>query len=148
MSAGDHLNINQFPTEMYSPNKEYRHEFTSHEFADGWKAHRIDAYKEYSGEDLPDDHVGHLEWDEAPAGEKSPHSGVIDSVEVHPEHQRYGVASSMYAMGRAMADIHGVHPPVHSTHRTDAGDAWAHSVTPRHKLPPSRKALRIPDDWK
>jgi GNAT superfamily N-acetyltransferase len=144
VSAGDHLSPHQF-TEMYSPDMEYRHEYHAEHFPENGSIHRVDAYREYSS--IPHEHVGSLEWHTGPHEEAEGRNGEISHIEVHPEHQRQGVASSMYAMGRAMADLHGVPAPVHSSARTEAGDSWAHSVTPRAKLAPADKALRVPKEW-
>jgi GNAT superfamily N-acetyltransferase len=78
--------------------------------------------------------VGQMRWTGAYSDLHEP--GEIRGIRVDPEHQRKGVASGMYAAGRAFADLHGIEEPQHSSNRTKAGDAWAHSVTPKEMLPP------------
>ena len=56
-------------------------------------------------------------------------TGEIRGVYTDPEHQRQGVASSLYQHGQEIASTtRGVPKPRHSTFRTNSGDAWARSV--------------------
>lgn len=111
MSAGDALSAGQF-------------RFTYKQV--GEHGHRVFAHKT-SGEGDPGRQVGQMGW--RPNGE-------ISSIDVDPDQRRKGVASGMYAAGRAYADLHGVSEPRHSDDRSPEGDAWAKSVSPANKVPP------------
>lgn len=60
--------------------------------------------------------VGKMEWDIG--------TGDIQNVEVHPKHQRKGLATAMWHYAQDISGNNVGHSPV----RTDEGDAWAHSV--------------------
>lgn len=56
-------------------------------------------------------------------------TGEIRGVYTDKEHQRQGIASSLYAEGHRLAsETRGVPAPRHSPQRTSSGDAWAKSV--------------------
>jgi GNAT superfamily N-acetyltransferase len=56
-------------------------------------------------------------------------TGEIKGVYTDPEHQRQGLASSLYGHAQELAAVtRGVPKPRHSTFRTSSGDAWAKSV--------------------
>jgi len=55
-------------------------------------------------------------------------TGEIRGVYTAKEHQRQGIASSLYSEGQSLSGQRGVPAPKHSADRTDAGDAWAKSV--------------------
>jgi len=66
-------------------------------------------------------YVGHIEW--------HPKSGRVMGVEVAPEHRRKGIATHLWrAAIRQAADSRSVKKPIHSSDRTDAGDAWARAI--------------------
>lgn len=94
--------------------------------------HTIQAFA--SGHDGP---VGSLRW--------SRHDGSIFMVQVHPDHQRQGLATELMRRARAFADsTPGVPHPQHSGNRTDAGDAWASSLGDR--VPQRTSDTRLPLD--
>lgn len=73
--------------------------------------------------------VGFLEWEKtngAPASE-------ILMVEVDPEHRRKGLATEAYRRSQevALASEGRIPIPIHSSWRTDEGDAWAKSIGDR-----------------
>jgi GNAT superfamily N-acetyltransferase len=90
-----------------------------------------------------DEKAGYLSWrghDDrgSSAAEKGPRpAGEITMVKTEPEHQRKGLASAMYGMGRQLA----TQPPEHSTIRTPKGDKWAKAVTKKHggSVPPQAR---------
>lgn len=56
-------------------------------------------------------------------------TGEIKGVFTDPEHQRQGVASSLWTAGHAIAaETRGVPKPRHSAFRTNSGEAWSKSV--------------------
>jgi GNAT superfamily N-acetyltransferase len=66
-----------------------------------------------------------------PIGSMSWHhkTGEIRGVYTTPEHQRQGVASSLYQKGQEIAaETRGVPKPKHSAQRTDSGEAWSKAV--------------------
>lgn len=66
-------------------------------------------------------------------------TGEIKGVYTAKEHQRQGIASSLYQEGSRLAGAtRGVPQPKHSPDRTTAGEAWARSVGGR--VPPRRSA--------
>jgi GNAT superfamily N-acetyltransferase len=66
-------------------------------------------------------------------------TGEIKGLYTVPEHQRQGVASSLYGGAKGIAaETRGVTQPKHSPSRTQSGDAWARSVGGR--LPRRREA--------
>lgn len=66
-------------------------------------------------------------------------SGQIADISVHHEHRRQGIATALWnhAVHHANSTGGDVPWPEHSMNRTDAGDAWAHSLG--EDLPPRRK---------
>jgi len=64
-----------------------------------------------------EDEHGYLDWT------NNPHGAQINSVWVHPDHRRQGLATQMLAHAKA----HGVDPK-HNEQRTESGDAWARST--------------------
>ena len=94
------------------------------------------------------EHVG-TEWAQASPGERtgwhgsdadpgirpmasmswSHKTGEIHGIHTAPEHQRQGLASTLWQEGHRLAnETRGVPTPRHSAQRTRAGDAWAKSV--------------------
>lgn len=55
-------------------------------------------------------------------------TGEVRGVYTAPEHQRQGIASSLWNEGQRLSSERGVKSPRHSADRTTAGDAWARSV--------------------
>ena len=71
--------------------------------------------------------VGHIEWDE--------HVPEVADIQVHPKHQRKGIATAMYMMAASLPTKHEIE---HSMDRTQAGEAWS-KTTPNYY--PSRGAV-------
>jgi ribosomal protein S18 acetylase RimI-like enzyme len=69
--------------------------------------------------------MGKLHW--------NANTGEIQNVETDPNYQRLGVANTMLAEAKEAAKLHGLMPPVHSSNRTDEGQAWAKAT--KEKLP-------------
>ena len=61
--------------------------------------------------------VGHLSW--------GPGNPDVQSLWVHPDYRHRGIATALWGHAQALD-----RPPQHSLDRSDAGDAWARSVTP------------------
>lgn len=55
-------------------------------------------------------------------------TGEVRGVYTAKEHQRQGIASSLWQEGHRLANEQRVSTPRHSPQRTNAGDAWARSV--------------------
>lgn len=56
-------------------------------------------------------------------------TGEVRGVYVQKEHQRKGIGTALWHQAGAVAGTtRGVTTPKHSADRTDAGDAWAHSL--------------------
>ena len=68
--------------------------------------------------------VGHIEWDE--------HVPEVSDIQVHPKHQRKGLATAMYGMAASLPTKHEIE---HSMERTAAGEAWSQTT---HNYYPSR----------
>lgn len=117
MSAGDALSPGQF-----------HHVYEGSEFsnAGGGTFHQVSAFH---GEKQ----IGRMAWVTVPNDPQ--YSNEIRNIQVEPGYRRQGVASGMYAAGRAFADIHQIDPPRHSRDRTDQGDAWAKKVSPKKSVP-------------
>ena len=82
------------------------------------------------------DYVGELEWHSR--GNRS-----ISNLFVEGNYRRQGVATGMWQHAHEVAKTtRGVQPPRHSADRTDAGDAWAKSVSKR--VPPRQ---HVRHDW-
>lgn len=101
-----------------------------HEYFRRGDTHEVWAYR--GGEK-----VGQLSWHHNPGNFNE--AGEIDHVGVHEDHQRTGVASGMWAAARAYSDLSAgsIPAPKHSLIRTDDGDKWAQSVSPRRSVPGS-----------
>ena len=85
--------------------------------------------------------LGHLHW--------HPH-GEIDSITVHPDFQRMGVASAMLKTAQSDPDTYEASYPIrHSNHFSAAGRAWAQSDPDYHDPGDEHvtKAEDNPDDW-
>lgn len=81
--------------------------------------------------------LGHLHW--------HPH-GEIDSVTVHPDFQRRGVASAMLRQAQADPDTYEASYPIrHSTNFSAAGRAWAQS-DPDYHDPGDANVTKADDD--
>lgn len=81
--------------------------------------------------------LGHLHW--APDGE-------IDSVQVHPDFQRQGVASAMLDHARSdPATYESSYPIRHSTNFTSAGRGWA-QADPEYHDPGDANVTHAEDD--
>lgn len=122
MAASDNLGL-QFEFTKGGPwGSYYRNGGTGEEDdlrSKGLKGHHLTAK-------VGDKEVGHLEW--GLSGEDSK----IDHVHVHPEHQRQGIGTALWSEAHKVASsTRGVKAPKHSKERTDAGDAWARSVSKR-----------------
>lgn len=62
-------------------------------------------------------------------------TGEIKGVYTTPEHQRQGVASSLYQKGHEIAaETRGVPKPRHSAFRTASGEAWSKAVGGRRPV--------------
>ena len=61
------------------------------------------------------------------------HTGEITNVETEPDYQRLGVANTLLEEARRAAKEHGLESPVHSSNRTEDGQAWAKAT--KDKLP-------------
>ena len=103
----------QFPYEIkYSYDKpNYTHQYTA----------------QHKGEEAGFMHVGEA-------------GGVID-INVHPDHRRKGVATSLWNHALSMAgqinpDGERIPYPEHSEHRTEEGESWAKSTGPAHYFEP------------
>lgn len=85
--------------------------------------------------------LGHLHW--------HPH-GEIDSVAVHPDFQRMGVASAMLAHAQANPEVYESSYPIrHSNHLSSAGRAWA-NADPDYHDPGDQHVTQAddnPDNW-
>jgi ribosomal protein S18 acetylase RimI-like enzyme len=55
-------------------------------------------------------------------------TGEVKGVYTVPEHQRQGLATSLWHEGHRLSEQRGVPAPKHSTFRTNSGDPWARSV--------------------
>ena len=56
-------------------------------------------------------------------------TGEIKGIYTEPEHQRQGIASSLWTEGHRIAgETRGVKPPKHSSFRTASGEAWSKAV--------------------
>jgi hypothetical protein len=63
--------------------------------------------------------VGMMDWS----------AKAIDTITVHPEHTRQGIATGMWNEGHRLSEQNRRIPsPKHSSDRTEVGDAWARSV--------------------
>lgn len=72
-----------------------------------------------------EEEIGRLEW-------YSRGNRAISDVYVAEPHRRRGIATGMWNYAHEVAkETRGVQPPRHSADRTDAGDAWAKSVSKR-----------------
>ena len=100
MSASDHLS-KQF--------KDYTLKFKPAPEDDDMANHAIIA--QHKGR-----RVGKMEWDIG--------TGDIQNLEVHPRHQRKGIATAMWKYAQDISNHNVGHSPV----RTDEGDKWAQSV--------------------
>lgn len=87
------------------------------------------------------DTAGYLMWS---AQHKIPYQnplgkGEIAMVETGKEHQKQGIATALYGIGRTMSSI----KPRHSTHRTRMGDAWAPTTVEKYggRVPKKQKLL-------
>lgn len=100
MSASDHLS-KQF--------KDYVIKFKPAPADDDMANHKIIA--QHKGR-----RVGKMEWDTG--------TGDIQNLEVHPRHQRKGIATAMWEHAQEISGNTVGHSPV----RSDDGDAWAKSV--------------------
>jgi GNAT superfamily N-acetyltransferase len=69
--------------------------------------------------------VGQMDFD--------PDTGVVNGIEVDPEHRRKGVATAMWDYAQKHASV----KPRHSPSRTPEGDAWAKSLGTGHYYPVS-----------
>jgi GNAT superfamily N-acetyltransferase len=101
MSASDNLSGTQF--------KDYTLKFKPAPEDDDMANHRIIA--QHKGR-----RVGKMEWDTG--------TGDIQGIEVHPRHQRKGIATAMWNHAQEVSGNSVGHSPV----RTDEGDKWAQSV--------------------
>jgi ribosomal protein S18 acetylase RimI-like enzyme len=64
--------------------------------------------------------VGRLLWNDE--------DGEISHLHVGENARRRGIATSMWDTAHEEAETRGITPPVHSSQRTKAGDAWAKAV--------------------
>lgn len=80
--------------------------------------HNIQAWR---GEDR----VGNMSW--------RSDTGKITHISTDPDHQRTGVATGMWTAAQALSSLGEVKEPKHSPVRSEAGNAWAKSVS--QKLP-------------
>jgi ribosomal protein S18 acetylase RimI-like enzyme len=101
MSASDNLSGTQF--------KDYTLKFKPAPEDDDMANHRIIA--QHKGR-----RVGKMEWDTG--------TGDIQGIEVHPRHQRKGIATAMWNHAQEVSG----NSVGHSTIRSDEGDKWAQSV--------------------
>lgn len=71
--------------------------------------------------------VGQMTWGDEAGGYED--SDALRHIDVAEEHQRKGVATSMWRFAQQMGQKSGRVPaPSHSTERTPEGDAWARST--------------------
>lgn len=118
------------PKQFY-PKLRFQHT-KEHDWSDESKM--VHTLRAYNG----NDYLGYMEWGgafEAPDTE-----GSITSIEVHPEHQRKGVATALWNEGHRIARIFSdprtypdprdrVPAPAHSAGRTRAGEAWSRTTS-------------------
>ena len=73
-------------------------------------------------------------------------NGNVQSIEVHPDHRRQGLGTELWDRANQVAkDTRGVVAPKHSKERTNEGEAWARSVSPR--LPKRTHGSRVLDHF-
>lgn len=83
------------------------------------KEHRIRAYHPSTKK-----WVGSMVW-----ASQYPDEGPLRNIDVDPEYQRQGVATSMWRFAQQLGQRSSRVPsPIHSTERTPEGDAWARST--------------------
>jgi hypothetical protein len=91
-----------------------------------WAKARPEERDQYAGSSLDPGHrpIGSISWHHK--------TGEIMGVYTAKEHQRRGVATSLYRQaGEVAAGTRGVKPPRHSPDRTESGEAWAQSLGER-----------------
>lgn len=106
----------------------------------GSSTHTVEAWRpEHAGSEWAQAHPSErytyagssLDPGTRPMGSLSWHhkTGEIKGVYTDPEHQRQGVASSLYVNAQEIASTtRGVPKPKHSPHRTESGEAWSKAV--------------------
>jgi GNAT superfamily N-acetyltransferase len=64
--------------------------------------------------------VGTIQW--------HPKTGEVNWVRTHQDYRGLGVASTLWEKAKKLSADTGIREPIHSKHRTDAGEAWAKKV--------------------
>jgi GNAT superfamily N-acetyltransferase len=106
MAARKHLN-----------NVQFRFEDTPDE---PFERYAINAYNKETNE-----HLGFMSWSGHPGSD----AGMLQSIDVAPEHQRKGIATGMFNHARKLSDKNpSIHEIQHSNFRTLDGDDWAQST--------------------
>ena len=124
MAAHESLSNYQFRTHPVGSNPDL-----PESTPDTWRTDIVDTSQSIDASGLPQGgrRVGFMEW-EKPEGSDS--ATEILAIEVSPEHRRKGLATAAlkHSQTVARASRGAIPVPRHSSHRTNAGDAWAKAV--------------------
>jgi 2'-5' RNA ligase len=98
--------------------------------------HRVSAWPPGAAEWHPE--TGYAE----PLGSMQWHPGTGEVTQLHVRQTRQGIGTALWRKATEEAGRNGLAAPVHSTSRTPAADAWAHSVG--GEVPPLQTACKDP----
>ena len=96
-----------------APDRRIDWDQVKHRYSHGNGLHRIDLSD-------PSGALGHMAWDDD--------DGVVSSLFVGEKVRRSGLATHLWELATDLSREKGFTPPEHSDARTEAGDAFAHSI--------------------